>query len=65
MAKNQARFVIDASESKPSPLTLAEKAAIKQGEEDIKAGRVYDHDDVAVRLRKRAAEIAERVRKPR
>ncbi len=65
MAKNQARFVIDAAKGEPPPLTAAETAAIKQGEEDIKAGRAYDHDEVAVRLRKRAAEIAERAREPR
>ena len=57
--------MIDVEESKSPPLTLAEKAAIKRGEADIKAGRVHEHDEVAERLRKRAADLAERARKPR
>ena len=39
------------------PLTAAEKAAVKRAEDDIKAGRVKEHDKVAERLRHRAAEI--------
>lgn len=65
MAKSQARFVIENEGGKSSPLTAAEKAAIKRGEADIEAGRVYDHDQVADQLRRRAAEIADRARKPR
>ena len=47
MAKNAPGFMIDDEERKPPPLTAAEKAAIKRAEADVKAGRLYDHDDVA------------------
>ncbi len=63
MAKNAPGFAIDDEERKPAPLTAAEKAAIKRAEADVKAGRLYDHDDVAKWLRQRAAKIVERARK--
>ncbi len=44
-------------------LSAAEKAAIERAEADIKAGRVYEHDEIAKWLRERAAEIVDRARK--
>jgi predicted transcriptional regulator len=63
MPKNVAISAIDDEDRKSPPLTAAERAAIKRAEADVKAGRLHDHDDVAERLRLRAAEIVERARK--
>ena len=63
MAKNALGFTIDDADRKSPPLAAAEKAAIKRAEADVKAGRLYDHDDVAKWLRQRAAAIVERARK--
>jgi hypothetical protein len=63
MAKNAPGVTIGDEDRKSPPLTAAEKAAIKRAEADVKAGRLYDHDDVVKWLRKRAAEIVERARK--
>ena len=57
MAKNAPGFAIEDGERKSPPLTAVEKAAIKRAEADVKAGRLYDHDDVAKWLRQRAAAI--------
>lgn len=62
MPKNQAGFMIDDERRASPPLTAAEKAAVKRAEDDIKAGRVQEHDKVAERLRHRAAEIVGRAR---
>jgi predicted transcriptional regulator len=58
MSRDGFRFAIDDHDGKSQPLTAAEKAAIKRAEADVKAGRLYDHDDVAKWLRQRAIEIA-------
>ena len=62
MAKNTIGFVIQDEEHESAPLTAAEKAAVERAEADVKAGRLHDHDDVAKRLRRRAAEIVEQRR---
>jgi predicted transcriptional regulator len=64
MARNVAPFAIDDEDRKPAALTAEEKAALRRAEADIKAGRLHDHADVAKWLRKRAAEIVSRVKKP-
>ena len=63
MSKNAARSTIDSADRVSPPLTAAERASIKRAEADVKAGRVYDHDDVAKWLRQRAADIVGRARK--
>lgn len=63
MAKNAAgRRVVD-DVGKPAPLSEAEKAAITRARADVKAGRLHDHDEVAERLRRRAAEIVNGAKK--
>jgi len=62
MAKNDRGFTLD-SEPPAAPLTEAEKAAIERAKADVAAGRLHDHEDVAARLRRRAAEIVARARK--
>lgn len=63
MAKSSTGFTIDDRERAVRPLTAAERAAIKRAEADVKAGRLHDHDDVAKRLRQRAAAIVARATK--
>jgi hypothetical protein len=63
MRKNTPAFTLDDQDQKSPPLTTAEKAAIKRARADVKAGRVYDHDEVAKRLRRRAADIVTRANK--
>jgi hypothetical protein len=64
MAKNAPGFTIDDHARPSPPLTPEETAAIKRAEADVEAGRIHDHDEVAKRLRQRAAGIVERARRP-
>ena len=63
MPKRALKFAIDDEPRRMRPLTASEKAALKRAEADIKASRLHDHDDVAKRLRQRAAAIVGRARK--
>jgi len=63
MSKKLPTFAIGDENRTPPPLTAAERAVIKRAEADVKAGRLYDHDDVAKWLRQRAARIVRRARK--
>lgn len=64
MPNGLTEFRIDDGEREWRPLTVAETAAIKRAEADVKAGRLHNHDDVAGRLRRRAAEIVARAAGP-
>jgi hypothetical protein len=57
MPRNTAGFTLDDQDIEAAPLSAEDKAALERARADVENGRLHDHDDVAKRLRKRAADI--------